>query len=112
MTNYDRGAAFERQVMKDLQGKGYIAERIAGSHSPADVHANKPGTVMFIQCKRNGVLPPSEWNAFLDYCEKAGATPIMAMKPKRGIAYYLLTGRKVKRGKQPMEEVRDFERFG
>ena len=105
MTRYDNGARFEREIVSDLRSKGYIAERIAGSHSPADVHANKPGTVMFIQCKRNGVLPPSEWNAFLDYCEQAGARPIMAMKPKRGIAYFELTGRKEKRGRQPMKGV-------
>lgn len=106
MTQYNRGAAFERQTVNDLRAKGFIAERIAGSHSPADVHAFRRGKQpIFIQCKRNGVLPPAEWNTFLDYCEQAGALPVMAMKPKRGIDYFLITGKKEKRGKQPMKGI-------
>jgi Holliday junction resolvase len=106
MTRYDNGARFERETAEDLRKRGYVAERIAGSHSPADVHALKSGVQpIFVQCKKSGVLPPKEWNAFYDYCEKAGARPIMAMKPGRGIAYFELLERKEKRGKQPMKGV-------
>ena len=104
MTNYDRGAAFERQVVADLRGHGYIAERVAGSHSPADIHAFRSGRVVFVQCKRDGRLAPAEWNAFLDYCEIANAVPVLASKATGGISYHLITGRKEKRGKQPMED--------
>lgn len=104
MTRYNKGAAFERKVRDDLRARGFIAERIAGSHSPADIHAFKGGAVYFIQCKTNGVLSPTEWNAFFDYCEDAGATPILAQKLTRGIGYHVLTAKKEKRGKQPMEE--------
>ena len=104
MTNYARGAQFERMVVADLRKHGYIAERVAGSHSPADIHAFKDGSVMFVQCKRDGRLATDEWNAFIDYCEKASAVPVMASKEQRCIVYHLITGRKEKRGKQPMED--------
>lgn len=106
MTNYERGARFENDVVKDFEEHGYIAIRAAGSHTPADVYAfKKDKQPIFIQCKRNGVMPPAEWNTFLDYCEQAGALPVMAMKPKRGIDYFLITGKKEKRGKQPMKGI-------
>ena len=109
MTNYDRGAAFERMVVADLRKHGYIAERVAGSHSPADIHAFKSGQVVFVQCKRDGRLSPDEWNGFLDYCNKASAVPVMASKAQRGISYHRLTAKKEKRGRQPME-VWNYER--
>ena len=104
-TNYQRGADFERRVVKDMESKGYAAIRSAGSHKPADVVAMRRGKTVCIQCKRDGRLPPAEWNAFLDWCWKAGAVPVMASIPKggRGIAYHRLTGCKRGRGGQPME---------
>lgn len=105
-TNYRRGADFERRVVRDLEGRGWSVVRSAGSHKPADVVAMVGGITICVQCKRDGRLPPDEWNKFLDWCDNGGATPIMASVPKggRGIKYDILTGHKVCRGKQPMRE--------
>lgn len=103
-TNYRRGYDFERRVRKDMDDRGYIAIRSPSSKTPADVYCIGVGKVLFIQCKRNGVLNPAEWNKFLAYCESVGATPILAMTGKggRGIVYKLITGYKEARKAQPM----------
>ena len=105
VSNYSRGANFERQVIKILILKGYAAIRAAGSHSPADIWATKDGKLFFVQCKISGKLSPDEWNTFYDYATENNAIPIMASRPCRGaVAFHHLTGRKDK-GKrtQPME---------
>lgn len=103
-TNYQRGADFERAVVRDLEGHGYKAIRSAGSHKPADVVAMLSGETFVIQCKRDGVLRPDEWNKFWEWALAAGATPILARKGPRGsgIIYHRLTSRKVGMGRQPL----------
>lgn len=105
-TNYRRGADFERLVRADMEARGYVAIRSPASKTPCDVYCMRPGETVFVQCKTDGRLPPAEWNGFLDYCAAAGAVPLMASKGRRGegIRYHRLTGRKEKRGRQPMEE--------
>lgn len=103
-TNYQRGADFERGVAKDLERWGFVTVRSAGSHKPADVVAMLDGQTIVIQCKRDGVLRPEEWNKFWEWAKVAGATPILASKGPRGsgIIYNRLTSRKVGRGRQPL----------
>ena len=52
MTNYSKGASFERRVKKELERLGYYVIRSAGSHGYADLVAfqahRRP---MLIQCK-------------------------------------------------------------
>lgn len=52
MTNYSKGAAFERRVKKQLERLGYYVIRSAGSHGYADLAAfqahRRP---LLIQCK-------------------------------------------------------------
>lgn len=104
MTNYERGARLERDVLRDFEDHGYIAIRAAGSHTPADVYAFRKGEKnVFVQCKTNGKLAPLEWNLFWKYCKQADAIPILAER-NRGIKYHLLTGMKLKRGAQPYRE--------
>lgn len=102
-TNYSRGADFERRVARDLERYGMVTVRSAGSHSPTDIVALHKGEVTCVQCKRDGRLDPDEWNEFWEWCEVAGATPIVAAKaPSRsGIIYRRLTSRKDGRGRQP-----------
>ena len=51
-TNYQRGAAFERQVKKELEAMGLLVVRSAGSKGPVDLIAvNEAGGVLLIQCK-------------------------------------------------------------
>lgn len=103
-TNYRRGAEFERAVAKDLEKYGFVTVRSAGSHKPADVVAMKAGETLAIQCKRDGVLRPDEWNKFYCWAAVAGATPILASKGPRGsgIIYSRLASRKDGRGRQPL----------
>lgn len=103
-TNYTRGSDFERRTKAQLEGFGYAVIRSAGSHSPADLVAMRHGEIVGVQCKRNGRLYPEEWNEFVDWCEKAGAIPVLAMRDNRGrgIVYKLLTDRKRRGGRQPM----------
>jgi Holliday junction resolvase len=58
MTNYERGARFERAIMADLSVDGFEVFRMAGSHSPVDVFAMKPGQLLLIQAKLNGKIAP------------------------------------------------------
>lgn len=105
MTNYERGRRFEYAVRDDMRERGFIAIRSPASKSPADVYCMRSGMVVFIQCKTDGVLPPDEWNKFMDYCEKGGAIPVLAMQGNnnRGRVYKLMTGRKDgSRKPQPM----------
>ena len=105
MSNYRRGADFENAVKKDFESNGWVAVRAAGSHTPADVYCIKPGRVVFVQCKRDGVLRPQEWNEFLDYSRGAGAVPLVAFKATRGIAYRVIKDYKDGSKKsQPWEE--------
>lgn len=103
-SNYQRGAQFEYRTKRELEGYGYAVVRSAGSHSPADLIAMRGGEVYAIQCKFHGKLPPDEWNEFYDWCELAGAVPIMAEKGSwgSGIIYSRLTSRKDGRGRQPL----------
>ena len=105
-TNYQRGAAFERKVAKDLEGYGYVTVRSAGSHSPSDVIAMQYGYIACVQCKADGRLDPDEWNELWEFAQLAGGTPVMA-EPykdgrKTGIIYRRLTSRKDGRGRQPL----------
>jgi len=56
MSNYSRGANFERRVRKYLENEGWVVFRSAGSHSPADLIALKAGEVKLIQCQTDGAF--------------------------------------------------------
>ncbi len=105
-TRYSRARQFEYKVRDDMAGHGFIAVRSPASKTPTDVYCIGYDTKVFVQCKTNGVMRPREWNEFWDYCKSVNATPVLAMRGKggRGIRYMLLTGRKVPRRRQPMEE--------
>ena len=105
MSQYGKAAEFERRVCRDMEGRGYIAVRAAGSRTPADVYCMGVGRLVFVQCKTNGYMTPSEWNTLYDYAGSVGATPVIASKDDRGhIRYMLMTGHKVPHERQPMVE--------
>lgn len=112
-TNYQRGANFERRVQADMENRGYVTVRSAGSHSPADVVALMAGEVpVAIQCKLNGRLDPEEWNEFLSWSNRGGMVAVLARPPsnRRGIEYMRLTALKKAKGRQPMEAWKPRER--
>ena len=55
MTNYSRGASFERRVRDHLRGEGYFVVRSAQSKGDFDLVALKLGEVLLVQCKANKV---------------------------------------------------------
>lgn len=85
MTFYARGAAFERQVKRQLEDMGWIVIRSAGSHGIADLVACLKGSApMFVSCRIHGVLGPLEREQLHDAAARAGAIVRLAHRPKRG----------------------------
>lgn len=104
MTQYARGAVFERKVAGLLADDGYLVVRAAGSHGHADLVALKAGQVVLVQCKTSGALPPGEWNPFYEAAERVGAVALLAHRPAPGkVEYRRLTGLKVPRKDAPYE---------
>ena len=54
MSEYRRGADFERKVVNDYKARGWYASRTPGSKSPIDIIAFRAGEVHIIQCKLTG----------------------------------------------------------
>ena len=89
MTNYSRGADFERAVKKDLEKRGWVVVRAAGSHGVMDLVALfTPMRPMFVQCKTNGKISFTDRKELAAVCSLAGATPVVASRPKRGVILY------------------------
>lgn len=94
--SHSRGYQFERAVRADMQGRGWMAVRAAGSRTPADVYCLDAERKVFIQCKVGGRVDTDEWNAFYRYCRSVRAMPVVAMRGRngRGITYKLITSEK------------------
>lgn len=88
MTNYRRGADFERKVLKHLQLKDYYAIRSAGSHQAVDIVAIGRGgispTILFVQCKTGGAISAGDWNELYTTATRYRAKPLLAQVGKRG----------------------------
>ena len=89
MTNYRRGADFERAVKAHLEGHGYLVVRTAGSHGVMDLIAypqnvEKGNRPWFVQCKTNGRMDPKERGDLWTAARRAGAIAVKASRPKRG----------------------------
>jgi Holliday junction resolvase len=97
MTNYSRGANFERAIVKDLEAKGYWCMRSAGSHGPVDVIAiatsllGRPQRRLMVQAKIDGKISKHDRSTLFELASRHHCEPIVADRPKRGmIAYRLL----------------------
>jgi len=93
MTNYARGANFERDVKRDLEGRGYLVIRAAGSHGIMDLVAFKArwtdeGAIWFIQAKLNGKLSPAERKELFESALSRNAWAVIVSRPKRGAILY------------------------
>lgn len=95
-TLYRFGRQFEYRVRDALREIGYFVLRSPKSRSPIDLVAIRRGAVLFVQCKRDGALGVSDWNALLDLAVSVGAVPLLAeTTATRGqIAYWRLLERK------------------
>ena len=89
--NYRNGAQLERDAQKHLEANGYLCIRSAGSKGFIDVMAVKPGQLLMVQAKANGVCPPKERAALLELSSKFDALPLVAWRD-RGVKYRRLIG--------------------
>ncbi|MGW5314518.1 restriction endonuclease [Nocardia thailandica] len=93
MTQYRRGADFERTVKHLLQDHGYECIRSAGSRSPVDVIAFKPGQTVMVQAKRDGRCAPAERAELLRVAGIIAAVPVVAYRiPRQGVRFRHLVG--------------------
>lgn len=91
MTNYSRGADFERAVKADLELAGWVAIRAAGSHGIMDLVACRRGSLispLLVQCKLDGKMGPADRRELARVAYEAGAVPVMASRPRRGKILY------------------------
>jgi Holliday junction resolvase len=72
MSNYSRGADFERRVQKYFEKAGFFTIRSAGSHSLIDLVAMKGGEVQLIQCKTDGALLVAERQQLKELAKDTG----------------------------------------
>jgi Holliday junction resolvase len=88
MTQYSRGADFERRVKAHLEAHAWLAKRIAGSRGKVDVVGIGPGpTVVLIQCKTNARLSKADRWALLEEALPFNCVPILAYKDGKEIKY-------------------------
>jgi len=103
MSRYAQGTRFEHKVRDVLTENGYEVVRAAGSKgsSKVDLIAFKPGELLFIQCKRTGLIGPSEWNKVVEVASWVGALPLVASNGHlgRGVVFDLLLAPKVPRSR-------------
>ena len=99
MTAYEAGRRFEYKTINDLEARGFVIVRAAGSagSGKVDIIAVSPVAHLWIQCKRNGVIIPGEWNRLRECALWAGAVPILASNGVhgRGVVYEHLIADKV-----------------
>jgi len=108
-TQYRRGADFERSVRSDLERRGYLAMRAAGSKGAAadgakiDLIALYPSICddaffsgqplpvrnaqLIIQCKLSGVVSLVDKNRLISAARKYGCAPVIASKTEQAIKY-------------------------
>lgn len=97
---YRAGRDLEYAVMKHLAANGYVVMcRAAGSHGPADVIAQKPGQLLYVQCKTGGKDTKAKRDHLSEMARWVGAVPLVSSwqptgpRGGRGVAYELATAR-------------------
>lgn len=86
MTAYRRGVYREKQVGARMRANGYAVVESRGSHGAADLIAIKAGQCLMIQVKSGDASLRGAWlNELYLAARDAGATPIVADWPERGL---------------------------
>ena len=80
MSQYSKGANFERRVIKHLRSEGFRAHRTAGSHTPIDVMAGIDGRSYGIQCQLDDYFLPAKIEALKDEAKEYGAVPMLCWR--------------------------------
>ena len=82
--NYKRGRTFEYRAKRDLERRGYVVVRSAGSRTPADLVAGREGRVLLVQCTTSSQSKSQEDRARLrEMAERFGAEPVLVWKDGR-----------------------------
>ena len=100
---YEKGRRFEYRVRDYLTGLGYLVIRSPQSRSPFDLIAIMPQDlpILLVQCKVDGVLPPSEWNALFELTQRYPVMALCVFRAKRKLEWRRLMAAKVGRRTQP-----------
>ena len=85
MSNYSRGANFERRVKRYYEDKGFLVLRSAGSHSPVDLVALRAGEVILIQVKLDGRLSMLGHEQLRELAKENNCQAHLASRDKREI---------------------------
>ena len=96
-SKYSAGYRFECATRDNLRDDGYEVIRSAGSKGKIDIVAMKSQQLLFVQCKLNGLCPPSERKEIIRLARLVNAFPIVAYQYKEGraaaeVRYRRLTG--------------------
>ena len=79
--NYKRGRTFEYRAKRDLERRGYVVVRSAGSRTPADLVAGREGQVLLVQCTTSSRSKDEKDRAGLrEMAERFGAEPVLVWK--------------------------------
>ena len=103
--SYRLGRAFEYRARNKLRAAGYFVVRAAQSKGLVDLAAFRHGRVLFVQCKRSGMIDREEWNALFDLATEHKAVPVLA--EGRGVRWWELKARREprKRGQRDRFEL-------
>ena len=83
MTSYSKGRHFEYTTRRNLESKGFVVFRSAGSRSVADLIALRVGEVWLVQCKTDGYMSPLERDNFARVADELGVVPMLASRKAR-----------------------------
>ena len=87
MTNYSRGANFERRVQKFLIGLGWHCTRSAGSHGLFDLIAFKGGEVRLYQVKIDGAITLGEKLVLSEVAKENGFRAYLVKRDGKKIVF-------------------------
>jgi len=92
--NYNRGRQFEYRVKKDLENKGYLVVRSAGSKSPFDLigisSPSNADVVLLVQCKYGAKISKKERDKLRELDNKTPYSTFIIIawaKPNKPITY-------------------------
>ena len=83
MTNYSRGANFERRCIRHLTKEGWDCARTAGSHGAADIWAARGGEFMFVQCQIDNYFEVGKVAAVTELAQRHGAQSWLAWRDNK-----------------------------
>lgn len=84
-----RGDYHELRTRDDLEAHGWQVTRAAGSLGIADLIALKAGNPpLLVSCKLGGKIGPAERLQLWRVAQRAGAVPLVAWRPMRGVIGY------------------------